>query len=106
MSITFTTCNIIGFQIVYQICFCRKTQRSLIIGGTKLQTSHSNTHFAEREIYQLTNFAQLGLSDLELEKSIVDTILDIQQLKEDDKAHILTTINALLRDAKARNTYA
>ncbi len=47
-----------------------------------------------------------GLSDLELDKSIVDTILDIQQLKKDDKAHILTTINALLRDAKARNTYA
>jgi len=47
-----------------------------------------------------------GLSDLELDKTIIDTILEIQQLKEDDKAHILTTINALLRDAKARNTYA
>jgi transcriptional regulator with XRE-family HTH domain len=47
-----------------------------------------------------------GLSDLELDKTIVDTIMDIQQLDSKDKTHIMTTINALVRDAKARNTYA
>ncbi len=47
-----------------------------------------------------------GLSDLELDKPTVDTITQIQQLKSDDKIHIMTTINALIRDAKARNTYS
>jgi DNA-binding XRE family transcriptional regulator len=47
-----------------------------------------------------------GLSDLELDKTIVDTIMDIQQLDSKDKVHIMTTISALVRDAKARNTYA
>ncbi|WP_240491665.1 helix-turn-helix domain-containing protein [Flavivirga aquatica] len=47
-----------------------------------------------------------GLSDLELDKTIVDTIMDIQQLDSKDKTHIMTTISALIRDAKARNTYA
>jgi len=47
-----------------------------------------------------------GLSDLELEQNIVDTIINIQELNTKDKEHIFTTINALVRDAKARNTYS
>jgi len=47
-----------------------------------------------------------GLSDLELDKSIVDVVMSLQKLNSEDKEHIFTTINALVRDAKARNTYA
>jgi|SRR5690606_11460717 len=47
-----------------------------------------------------------GLSDLELDKNIVDTIMDIQQLDAKDRTQIMVTIGALVRDAKARNTYA
>ena len=47
-----------------------------------------------------------GLSDVKLDKSIVDIITNLQKLDNKDKEHIFTTINALVRDAKARNTYA
>ncbi len=47
-----------------------------------------------------------GLSDLELDKSIVDVIMDIQQLDAKDRTQIMATVNALVCDAKARNTYA
>lgn len=47
-----------------------------------------------------------GLSDLELDKNIVDVVTSLQKLNNEDRAHIFTTINALVRDAKARNTYA
>jgi len=47
----------------------------------------------------------VGTTDLELEKSILDKIIAIQTLNKEDKKQILTTIDALLRDAKARQTY-
>ena len=47
-----------------------------------------------------------GLSDLELNESVINIINDLQGLNVEDKEHIFTTINALLRDAQARNTYA
>lgn len=47
-----------------------------------------------------------GLSDVKLDKNIVDIITSLQKLDNQDKEHIFTTINALVRDAKARNTYA
>lgn len=46
-----------------------------------------------------------GLTELELDKSIVSIITNLQNLGIDDKNHIITTVNALVRDAKARNTY-
>lgn len=47
-----------------------------------------------------------GLSDLELNESVINIINNLQGLNADDKEHIFTTINALLRDAKARTTYS
>jgi len=47
-----------------------------------------------------------GLSDIELDKNITDVITNLQQLNPQDQQHILTTIKALVRDAKARSTYA
>ncbi len=46
-----------------------------------------------------------GLSDLELDKNIIDIITSLQNLNLEDKQHITTTINALIRDAKTRNAY-
>ncbi|MFP5041643.1 helix-turn-helix domain-containing protein [Parasediminibacterium sp. JCM 36343] len=48
----------------------------------------------------------VGFADYELEHSVTQKILDIQQLGEDDRTTILKTIDALLRDAKARKAYA
>ena len=47
----------------------------------------------------------VGATDQELDKSILNKVLDIQQLNDDDKLHIITTLDALLRDAKARKAY-
>jgi transcriptional regulator with XRE-family HTH domain len=48
----------------------------------------------------------VGFADYELDQSITQKIMDIQKLKADDKAHILTTVDALLRDAKTRQAYS
>jgi hypothetical protein len=47
-----------------------------------------------------------NLSDLELDKPIVDVIMDIQGLDAKDRTQIMATVSVLVRDAKARNTYA
>jgi transcriptional regulator with XRE-family HTH domain len=47
-----------------------------------------------------------GLSDLELDKSIVDVVTSLQKLNNEDREQIFTAINALIRDAKTRNTCA
>lgn len=47
----------------------------------------------------------VGLSDLEIEANTMETLQALQQLNETDKTDILKTLNALLRDAKARSTY-
>ncbi|GEM53742.1 hypothetical protein EB1_35320 [Empedobacter brevis NBRC 14943 = ATCC 43319] len=46
-----------------------------------------------------------GLSDVELDKATTGIITDLQLLSDTDKNHILTTLNALLRDAKTRAAY-
>ena len=41
-----------------------------------------------------------------LDKLNVERLQDIQKLNDDDKQHVLITLDALLRDAKARKAYA
>ncbi len=41
-----------------------------------------------------------------LEKNIVKRITDIQQLPENDKAHLFALMDAFLRDHKAKKAYA
>ena len=48
----------------------------------------------------------VGIADHELDNAIAQKILDIQQLGEEDKNAILKTVDALIRDAKARKAYA
>jgi transcriptional regulator with XRE-family HTH domain len=48
----------------------------------------------------------VGLTNVELDSVIIQKILAIQALNDDDKNLLFKTIDALLRDAKARKTYA
>ena len=48
----------------------------------------------------------VGFSDDELDHSLTQKILDIQKLNDEDRTNIIKTIDALLRDAKARKAYA
>jgi len=48
----------------------------------------------------------VGFADYELDNSLTQKILDIQKLNDEDRTSIIKTIDALLRDAKARKAYA
>jgi hypothetical protein len=48
----------------------------------------------------------VGFAEHELDHSLTQKIIDIQKLNDEDKNSILNTIDALLRDAKARKAYA
>ncbi len=48
----------------------------------------------------------VGIADTELDSSLTQKILAIQQLDDEDRIAIIKTIDALLRDAKARMAYA
>ena len=48
----------------------------------------------------------VGNTDLEIEKDLLDKVIDIQKLNTEDKNHIIFTLDAMLRDAKARKAYA
>lgn len=48
----------------------------------------------------------VGITDVNLDSDVLKQILDVQKLNEEDKKQITSTINALLRDAKARKTYS
>ncbi|NBC83071.1 MAG: helix-turn-helix domain-containing protein [Bacteroidetes bacterium] len=47
----------------------------------------------------------VGKTDLEMDKSIRDKILTIQKLPDEEREHIVFTLDALLRDAKTRSAY-
>jgi transcriptional regulator with XRE-family HTH domain len=47
----------------------------------------------------------VGKTTLELDKKTMKRLQDIQKLNEADRLHILTTLDALLRDAQARKAY-
>ena len=48
----------------------------------------------------------IGKTDLELDRTIINRIMDIQSLAEEDKNCLLKNVDAFLRDAKARQTYS
>ena len=47
-----------------------------------------------------------GISDLELDKDLLDKVTALQQLQEHDKLQIISTLDALLRDVKTRQAYS
>ena len=42
----------------------------------------------------------VGSTDVLLEKSVVDRVLDIQKLKEDEKRHVFALMDAFLKQSK------
>ena len=47
-----------------------------------------------------------GNTDLEIEKGLLNKIIEIQKLHSKDQEHILFGLEAMLRDARARQAYA
>jgi transcriptional regulator with XRE-family HTH domain len=48
----------------------------------------------------------VGNSNVELDKTVLKKIQDIQKLPADDKAHLFALMDAFLRDHKAKKAYA
>lgn len=48
----------------------------------------------------------MGKQSVELDQGILNQVLTIQSLPEEDRKHILFTLNALIRDAKSRFAYS
>jgi transcriptional regulator with XRE-family HTH domain len=48
----------------------------------------------------------VGKSSVELDKTVLKKIQDIQKLPADDKAHLFALMDAFLRDHKAKKAYA
>lgn len=47
----------------------------------------------------------VGKEELQVDQSMINKILTIQKLPNQDREHILFTLDAMLRDAKARAAY-
>jgi len=47
----------------------------------------------------------VGKTDLNVDKSLLDKLLTIQQLPEEDRQHILYSIDGLIQHAKTRLAY-
>jgi transcriptional regulator with XRE-family HTH domain len=47
----------------------------------------------------------IGKSDLNIDKALLDKLLTIQQLPEEDREHILYSIDGLIQHAKTRLAY-
>lgn len=48
----------------------------------------------------------VGNTDLLLEKSVVNKIMDIQKLNQEDKAHVFALLDAFLQSHKAKKVFA
>lgn len=48
----------------------------------------------------------VGITDVTLDSEVLQQVIDIQKLNEEDKKQVTATLNALLRDAKARKAYS
>ena len=46
-----------------------------------------------------------GISDQELDKDLIEQINELQSLEDQDRIHIMKTLQSLVRDAKTRLAY-
>ena len=51
------------------------------------------------------DYLVLGRSDLNVDQTLLEKILSIQQLPEEDREHILYSIDGLIQHAKTRQAY-
>ena len=47
----------------------------------------------------------VGKTDVELDQSILDKVVSIQKLPDEDKSHIMYSIDGLIQNAKTRLAY-
>jgi transcriptional regulator with XRE-family HTH domain len=57
------------------------------------------------EVFNVSIDYLVGKIDNELDKDIINKVMTIQKLPDTDKQHIMFTLDAMLRDAKARTAY-
>jgi len=48
----------------------------------------------------------MGKTDVELDKAIIDRVVEIQTLPEEDKTHILYTLDNLLQNVRTRKAFS
>lgn len=48
----------------------------------------------------------VGNTDMKLDKSILDRVMDAQKLSDKDKEYLFAMMDAFLRDAKAKQAYS
>ncbi len=48
----------------------------------------------------------VGNTDMELDKTVIDRVLEIQSLPDEDKGHILYTLDNLLQNVRTKQAFA
>ncbi len=48
----------------------------------------------------------VGNTDMELDKTVIDRVLEIQSLPDEDKRHILYTLDNLLQNVRTKKAFA
>ena len=78
---------------------CESFCEVLLLDQQQLSLTHAGADLQSSDY--LTGIADNSLKD----KSMLDRIITIQLLKENDKEHILFTLDAMIWDVKARQAY-
>lgn len=76
--------------------FLRTLQRYETFAQRVRQICYLNEYFVERVSLDYL----VGSTDVLLEKTIVNRVLDIQKLKENDKQHVFALLDAFIKQTK------
>ena len=79
-----------------------------VIGRYEREEAKPSIEIASKlaDIFNVSLDYLVGKTELLMDEEIANRILTIQRLPEKDKEHILFTIDAMIRDAKARLAYS
>lgn len=79
-----------------------------VIGRYEREEAKPSIEVASKlaDIFEVTLDYLVGKTELLMDEDISNRILTIQKLPKNDKEHILFTIDAMIRDAKARLAYS
>lgn len=79
-----------------------------VIGRYEREEAKPSIEVANKlaDIFNVTLDYLVGKTELLMDEEIANRILTIQKLPDTDKEHILFTIDAMIRDAKARLAYS
>jgi transcriptional regulator with XRE-family HTH domain len=79
-----------------------------VIGRYELEEAKPSIEIASkiRDIFNVSLDYLIGKTELLIDEDVSARILTIQKLPDSDREHILFTIDAMIRDAKARLAYS